>query len=453
MPKTVRHRNAIVIGTTVGVQAPQWVTTRGLIAWALYDWANSAFPTVIETFVFAAYFVKHVAQDETLGSMLWGTTLSIAGLLVAVGGPFLGAVADQMGRRKPWLATLTAICVICAAMLWFVRPSPACIWLGLSMLAVASVSLEFASIFYNAMLPRLAPADHVGRWSGWGWALGYAGGLVCLIIALLGFVQEDNSWFELDRDSAQHVRATFLLVAAWYLVFSLPLFIITPDERSTGKPLRRAVQDGTRQLRDTFRQIGRYRQITRFLAAQIVYVNGLTTLFVFGGIYAATTFGMTEQGVLLFGIALNVMAGLGAAGFGWVDDRIGARRTILGSLIGLLVAGTVLLFISSALLFWIFGLLLGLFVGPVQAASRSYLARIAPPTLRNETFGLQALAGKGTSFLGPLMAGWVIYGTGSQRMGMSVVIGLFAIGLVMLFTVPESADKASQARAILNNNS
>ncbi|MCI0410380.1 MAG: MFS transporter [Acidobacteria bacterium] len=411
-------------------------STTGLVSWAFYDWASSAFATVIQTFVFAAYFTRHVAENETVGSVQWGNTLSAAAIVVAIGGPILGAMADQGGRRKPWIGTFTALCVGATALLWFVRPSLEYVWLALFLVWLGTIGEEFAAIFYNAMLPSLVGPERLGRWSGWAWGLGYAGGLASLVVALFAFVRAEHPWFSLDRTAAEHVRATFLLVAAWYLLFAMPLFLCTPDGRGTGKGLARAARDGLRQLSDSIRQVRRYKDIIRFLIARMIYIDGLATVFAFGGVYAAGTFKMTEEEVLIFGIALNVTAGLGAASFAWLDDWIGGKRTILVSLVGLIVPAALILLVQSPTLFWVFGLLLGVFVGPVQAASRSFLARVAPAPLLTEMFGLYALSGKATAFLGPLFVGWLTYLSGSQRIGMSTVIVFFILGFLLMLSVP-----------------
>jgi MFS transporter, UMF1 family len=424
------------VGSPNPGEPPTPSSTAGLLAWALYDWANSAYATVIETFVFAAYFTRRVAENETLGTVQWGNTLSAAGILVAIGGPILGAMADQGGRRKPWIAAFTFLCAGATALLWFVRPSPAYVWVALPLVVLGTIGVEFAGIFYNAMLPHLVGLRRLGRWSGWGWSLGYAGGLASLVVALFAFVRTENPWFELDRASAEHVRATFLLVAGWLLVFAVPFFLVTPDTHGTGKGWACAARDGLRQLRDSLRSVRRYGHIIKFLIARMIYIDGLATVFAFGGVYAAGTFKMTEQEVLMFGIALNVTAGLGAALFAWVDDWIGGKATVLLSLVGLMVPGTLMLLVESPTLFWIFGLLLGIFVGPVQAASRSFLARIAPLPLVNEMFGLYALSGKATAFLGPLLVGWLTYASGSQRVGMGTVIVFFVVGFLVMLTVP-----------------
>ncbi len=290
-------------------------------------------------------------------------------------------------------------------------------------------------VFYNAMLPGLTDERTLGRWSGWGWGLGYAGGLVLLLIALYGFV-EPSAWFDLPRGEAEHVRAVMPLTALWYLVFCLPLFLVCPDSPSRGVGLGRAVGQGLAQLRDSLLHIRDYRDIAVFLLARMLYNDGLTTMFAFGGIYAAGTFGMGPSQVIVFGIGLNITAGLGAAAFAWLDDRAGPRRTIIVSLVGLIVPGTLMLVVESQTLFWIFGLTVGIFVGPVQASSRSYLARLAPEALRGEMFGLFALSGKLTSFMGPLLVGWLTLASGSQRVGMASVIALFALGLAGMVLLP-----------------
>ncbi|MGE0822077.1 MAG: MFS transporter [Candidatus Binatia bacterium] len=422
-------------------QTPRRISTAALVSWALYDWANSAFATVIQTFVFAAYFVRQVAADEVIGSTLWGNTLAAAGLVVAVGGPVLGAIGDQSGRSKLWTAAFSLLCIGATALLWFVKPSTAYIWPALLLVGVGTIGVECATIFYNAMLPKLVEPECLGRWSGWAWSLGYLGGLLCLVVALLAFVQEGTSWFQLDGPSAQPVRMSFLLAAGWYLLFALPLFAITPEPASIEKPLSQAARDGLQQLWESIHHARRYKHILHFLIARMIYIDGLATLFAFGGVYAAGTFAMTEAEVLVFGIALNATAGLGAAAFAWVDDWIGGKRTILVSLAGLIVSATLILLVESSSLFWTFGLLLGVFVGPVQAASRSLLARMAPEQLQNQLFGLYALSGKATAFAGPLLVGWVTYWAGSQRIGMSVIIVFFCLGFVLLWRVP-AAEKA-----------
>lgn len=424
---------------------PRKKPKRSLFAWAFYDWANSAFFTVIQTFVFATYFLQSVAQDETLGSTLWGNTIGAAGFLIAISAPFVGAVADQLGRRKPWIGWFTLLSIVATAGLWFVEPSQQFVVLALVLVFFGTIGSEFAIIFYNAMLPDLASEERVGRWSGWSWGLGYAGGLVCLVVALFVFVDVANPPFGLDKAAAEHVRATFLLVAVWYALFSIPMFWFTDDRPRTGIKIKKAMRSGWQQLKTSIKNVRDYKDIVRFLIARMVFIDALATVFAFGGIYAAGTFGMDERDVLIFGIGLNVTAGLGAAVFAWLDDMLGSKKTMLFSLVGLIATTASILLTTSLTWFWVFGLLLGIFVGPVQAASRTYMARVSPPDLQNQMFGLMALSGKVTAFVGPLLVGWLTFFADSQRIGMSVILILFVIGFGLLYFVPD-AEKARPDR-------
>jgi MFS transporter, UMF1 family len=362
--------------------------------------------------------------------------VSAASLVVALAGPMVGAIADQGGRRKVGIAVFSSWCIVATALLWTVRPEAASVWPAMLLVGIALIGTELAGVLYNAMLPDLVPPERLGRWSGWGWSAGYAGGLVCLVVALFAFIRGEGAWMHLDPATAEPVRATFVFVAVWFAVFALPLFLFVPDAPVRDHSAVAAVRAALRQLAATMREVRRYRDIVRFLVARMLYIDGLGTVFAFGGVYAAGTFDMTEQQVLLFGIALNLSAGLGAATFAWIDDRIGPERTIVCSLVGLIVAATAMLLVRSQPAFWAFGMLLGVFVGPVQASGRSYLARVAPPALRTQMFGLYALSGKATAFVGPLVVGWITWAAGSQRVGMASVLVFFAAGLVLMLGLP-----------------
>jgi len=412
---------------------------RGQFSWCLYDWANSAFPTVIITFVFATYFTSSVAPDKVTGTAHWGYAMSLSALAVAVVAPLFGAMADKGGRRKPWLGFFTVLCVVLSAALWLVEPNPSFALLALVIVGLANFAFETGMVFYNAMLPGLTSQSHIGRLSGWGWGLGYFGGLLCLTLTLVGFVQPQTPWFGLDKDMAEHVRASALLVAVWYAAFALPLFLFTPEKADTGGTFWQNLKAGLGELRATFRQVRKYSDIARFLIARMIYTDGLNTLYAFGGIYAAGSFGMDLSEIILFAIGMNVTAGLGAAAFGWVDDAIGPKKMILIALVGLTLLSSVLLVVQSKTLFWIFGLPLGLFVGPAQAASRSMMARMAPPYLTSEMFGLFAFSGKATAFLGPALLGAVTLAFDSQRAGMATILVFFVIGMILLIRVPETS--------------
>jgi MFS transporter, UMF1 family len=416
-----------------------------IIAWCLFDWANSAFPTIIVTFLFSAYFTTAVAPNPELGTALWGQVNSGMALAAAVLAPILGSIADQGGRRKPWLFALSVICMVATASLWFVRPEASDVAYALVMFTIAGLGFELGLVFYNAMLPELAPPSRVGRISGWGWGVGYLGGLACLAINYLVFVQPDPAFFGLDRGTGEHVRITNPFAAIWFALFALPLFVLVPDKSGTGLPWRQAVRHGLGTLVATFRQLRAHRNVAVFLAGKMLYTDGLNTLFAFGGIYAAGTFGMSLDQILIFAIALNVSSGLGAIAFAWLDDWIGAKPTILIALVGMTVLGAAILLVDSKEAFIALAVGLGLFFGPAQASSRSMMSRLAPPESRAEFFGLFALAGRVTAFLGPALVGWVTYAAGSQRVGMATILPFFVIGGLLLWFVKEPRRSAGAA--------
>jgi UMF1 family MFS transporter len=409
----------------------------GRFSWCLYDWANSAFPTVITTFVFSAYFTKAIAADEITGTSQWGWALSLSGLAVAVAAPLLGAVADHTGRRKPWIFAFTVLTAVLTGLLWNAKPDVAFIVLALVLMGGANFAFEMAMVFYNAMLPDLTTRDRIGRLSGWGWGLGYAGGLACLGLALVALVEAETPIFGLDKATSEHLRAMGPLVAIWMVVFAVPLFLWTPDRPSSGMAAGRAIREGWASLVNTIRRVREFRSVVRYLIARMIYIDGLNTLFAFGGIYAAGTFGMDFSELILFGIAINVTAGLGAAGFAWIDDWIGPKRTIQIAVTGLMVLGSGLLLVEGKTMFWVFALPLGIFVGPAQAASRTLMAHLAPEDMRTEMFGLYALSGKATAFMGPALLAWVTVAFNSQRAGMATIIVFFVVGLVLLAGVPD----------------
>nr|WP_153343872.1 MFS transporter [Roseospira navarrensis] len=410
----------------------------------MYDWANSAFPTVIATFVFSAYFTKAVAETPEQGTTLWAWATALSGLLIAILSPTLGAIADRGRRRKPWLAAFSLLTIVSSGLLYFVAPDPSFALLGLLLVVIANTAFEVGIVFYNALLPAVASERWLGRISGWAWGLGYAGGLAGLVIALFLFVQADPPPFGLDpgEDALENIRATCLLVAVWYAAFAWPLFLWVPDgapdeDRPTARlPVLATVRQGLATLWASLRTLPRRDpNLLRFLIARMLYTDGLNTLFAFGGIYAAGTFGMGFDQIVLFGIAMNIAAGLGAAAFAWVDDWIGSRATVIIGLLGMTGFGIGILLVEDVTWFWILGLSMSVFFGPVQAPSRTLMARLAPPEMRAEMFGLFALSGRITAFMGPLVLGWVVALTGSQRLGMASILLFLIPGLLLMLTV------------------
>ena len=409
---------------------------RAIWSWALYDFANSAFTTLVVTFVYATYFTQAIAEDPIRGTALWSRGVTITALIVALCSPVLGAIADRGGYRKTFVVISTLVCVAATAALYRVLPGQ--VVAALVLFVIANVAYEFGTVFYNAFLPDLAPEGRIGTVSGVAWGLGYFGGLLALAVALVALVQPETPWFGFSTEAGENIRATNLLVAGWFLVFSVPLLLWVPEGRPRVPVSGRVVREAFGQLSRTFREVRKHRQTFRFLVARLVYNDGLVTVFAFGGIYAAETFGFTFEEVLIFGIAINVTAGLGAAVLGWLDDKIGGKRTIVISLLGLIVATTIALLAPDKAWFWVAGLLIGIFTGPNQSASRSLLGRFVPQKAENEFFGFFAFSGKLTAFIGPLFLGLLTEWSGSQRVGISVVIVLFVVGLVLLLPVDEA---------------
>ncbi|GGC32189.1 MFS transporter [Siccirubricoccus deserti] len=404
-------------------------------AWALYDWANSAFPTLVSSFVIAAYFTQGIAPDPATGQAQWGWMQTVAGLAIALLSPLLGAVADVGGRRRRMLGACTGVMVVATAGIWFARPDPGFTLWALLCVGVATVAFELGTVFYNAMLPQVARPGEIGRVSGLAWGLGYAGGLACLVVALLLLVRPDPSPLGLDRDSAEHVRATALLVALWVALFAWPVLLALPDPPGPKLGWGVAMRAGLAEIFSVLRLLPRNPVMARFLLARLFYTDGLNTLFAFGAIYAAGVFGMGFEEILVFGIALNVTAGLGAAGFGLLEDRMGSQRTVLLALLALILLSSGLLVAVGKPTFWVLALCLGVFTGPAQAASRTLMARLAPPAEVTAYFGLFALSGRATSFLGPLVLTGVTALTASQRAGMATVVVFLAVGAAILVTV------------------
>ena len=414
-------------------------------AWCVYDWANSAFTTLVVTFVYSTYFSEAFASDVGRGTALWSRGVTISYVLIAVLAPFAGALADH-GDRRRYLVGFTVTSAVMTVALAFVIPSqPYAVFTALSVFVVANVAYELGLVFYNAYLPTLTSKDQLGRVSGYGWGLGYAGGLVCLALAL-PFVMLDPPPFGFSTAQGFNIRATNFVVAAWFLVFSLPLFLLVRDENvgSGSLDLRGAVL----QLGRTVANVRRYRETARFLVARLVYNDGLVTVFAFGGIYAAGTFGFTLTEVIVFGIVLNVVAGVGAWIFGYVDDRVGAKATIGISLVFLTIFTLIGSIAPDRTWFWVAGCGIGFFLGPNQSASRSLMARFVPKAHASEFFGLFAFSGKATAFLGPWLLG-VLAEAYSQRVGVASVLLFFVVGGVLLWRVDEQRGIVAGSNSVL----
>jgi UMF1 family MFS transporter len=435
-----------------------------LVGWVLFDWACQPFFTLVTTFVFAPYFASALASNPVEGQALWGYATAAAGLTLAALSPVLGSIADASGPRKPWIALCGGVLAVASASLWFAAPgAPHGIMLALVAFAVATVAIEVAGVFNNAMIPSLVPPERFGRLSGTGWAIGYMGGLISLAI-VLGLLAADSRTgrtvlgiaplFDLDPALREGDRITGPFSAAWFLVFILPLFLFTPDLARSKLRLREAAKKGLMQVRSTVTDARRHESVGRFLLANMVYQDALVALFAFGGIYGAGVFGWEATELGVFGILLTVTGTIGALIGGRLDDRFGAKPVILGSIavlalvcLGVLSLGRdhVLFVVATApapetglygtvpeKAFLALGLVIGAVAGPLQASSRSLLARLVPAHEAGRYFGLLALSGKVTSFLAPLMVALATALFRTQAAGPAVLILFFGIGFWLL---------------------
>ncbi|ETX01451.1 MAG: hypothetical protein ETSY1_07285 [Candidatus Entotheonella factor] len=395
------------------------------LAYGLFDWASSPVPTLHATFVFAVYYVSSVSPEN--GSAQWAWMNALAAITVAALCPFLGARADAHASRKRWLLAMTLTAALSTAILWWVRPEPAWIWPALALSYVSIVAMESQFTFYNALLPSVATPSTIGRVSGFSWAAGYIGAIVCLVLVLMLFIMPETPALGLDKANAEHVRVTMPFAALWFLVFAVPLFLwVHEGPAAAGQPgVMVTLMEGLRTAQSV-------PGLLRFLIARMIYADGLVVVFAFGGIYATNVFGFTQNDVIVFAIAINLTAGAGAALIGWLEDRIGGFNTVRLSLGCLLILAAIVLLSPSRLFFWISALMLGFFIGPVQSASRTVVARIVPPDQRARIFGLYMISGKATSFAGPLLYGTLVTVFGTDRAGMAVAVAFFLISLVVL---------------------
>ncbi|MFL2538847.1 MAG: MFS transporter [Candidatus Rariloculaceae bacterium] len=415
-------------------------------SWACYDFANSPFTTLVLTFVYATYFTQAIATDPITGTVLWSRAIALSALIAGVCSPILGFFADRLGYRKNWLIFFTVMCAAATVGLYGVLPGQ--VTTALILIVIANTAYELAMVFYNAFLPDITPVERIGRISGYGWGLGYLGGLLVLIFVLIAFVQPDVPWFGVTKIDGQNIRATNVVVAAWLVVFSVPFVLWVPEVKPSISHRKIHFLSSLSQLQITFRRILKFKEVCRFLMARFIFNNGLVTIFLFGGIYAAESFGFTLQEVLIFGIALNVTAGFGAFLMGYLDDLFGGKKTIIISLVGLILAVALAVLTSSKLMLWVSGMVIGVFSGPNQSASRSLMARLVPSDSQAQFFGFYAFSGKFTAFLGPLLFGIVTQWTGSQRWGLSVVLVMLFLGMLIMLPLDEHKGMARVGRVL-----
>ncbi len=447
---------------------------RAAFGWILFDPACQPYFTLITTFIFAPYFASAVAPTPADGQALWGFATGAAGLVIALCSPVLGAIADASGRRKPWIAMFGAMLMAGSALLWFSPPGDASrIPLILAAFALGTIGVEFATVFNNAMMPSLAPPERLGRLSGIGWAAGYFGGLVSLAIMLAFFSTRPETGLTLlgqppalglDAAAREGDRLAGPFTAVWFALLVLPMFLLVPDAPAA-MPMAVAARTGLSRIRALLPRLRERPMLARFLIGNMIYADGLVALFAFGGIYAAGVFGWGAVEIGIFGILLTITGTFGALAGGWLDDRVGSRAVILTALCCLIAACAGLLSLGrDSVLFGLvptapatglfatvpeqvylgLGLLIGLVAGPLQAASRTLLVRLAPPEHLAECFGLFALSGRITSFAAPTTVAVVTALTASQKAGVAVLLAFFGLGAVLIAGLKEPPRPAAR---------
>ena len=407
------------------------------VAYCLYDWANSPFATVVITFIFSAYFSRAIVGNAEEASILWGWSISISAFMVAFIAPFIGRHIDKNLSHKFWLIVFTFLSSLGAALFWFAYPIPESIFFVCVLVVISNITFELGGVVYNSLLPIFATKKKIGSLSGKAWAAGYVGGILCLLIILFGFVQNENPLFGIEKNQAAHIRIAGPIVAIWFIIFSIPLLIkIKYNKRTVFYKKASLFKEVVSNIKSLFRKNNQ----GRFLLSRMVYTDGLNTLFAFGGLYAAGTFKMSFEEIIIFGILINITAGIGSFFFSYLDDRIGPKFIIKISLIFLIIFGSTTLIIENKELFLLFGSILGFFIGSVQSSSRSLMSRYISDGNNTETFGLYAISGKFTAFMGPAVLAITISIFGSQRAGMGSIIIFLLIGLILLQRViePES---------------
>ena len=411
---------------------------RGRIGWALFDWANQAFTTIVITFVFAQYFAQGIVQDEVGAQSMWGIGVGLSAAAIAILAPILGSIADRSGRRRPWVIGFSAMCIALTCSLYFMLPDPQFAMTAIILVALANICYEMAIVFNNAMLADLVDRPRLAKLGGIAWSGGYYGGLVSLVLCLAAvFVLPDPS------ETQVPVRITSVIVAVWFALFLIPFILWTPDKRPTGVPMAVAVREGLSSLWNTLRSLfSNDRNIFMYLLGRMTYTDGVNTIFVMGGVYASARYGLDTMELIQFGILLNVFSGTGGMVFAFFEERLGTKSVIMISILGLIVSGSAMLLAPDFSMFTVYGCILGVFVGPIQQASRTMMAKLAPADAQAKLFGLYALSGKATSWGGPILVGvmtamaasWGWSDNNALTFGMFGVMPFMVAGfIIMLF--------------------
>jgi len=416
---------------------------RTIFSWSLYDFANQPFTTITVTFIYSVFFINTIfIGTEEAGIAAWAKAITISSIIIALLSPIMGAIADRGGYRKLFLIFWTWVCIIFSFCLYF--PYKGDVFSALLFFCIANIGFEMGGVFVNAYLPEIAPKEKIGRISGYGWSFGYLGGLIALGICfvLFYFAEVPLNPFtgrELIVSTDEHIRFMNIFIAIWFAIFSIPTFLFVKGRKHINKNSKNLISSSFTTIKKTFNEIKKYKQITRFLIARIIYNDAIITVIAFGGPYASNQFGFdikTNGKLIIFAIVLNIFAGIGAFLFGFLDDRIGGKKTIqitnFGFVLALLIAFIAPSLENGEFYFWICGALIGIFMGPNQSASRSLMGRLIPESKENEFYGFFAFSGKATAFLGPALFTLIITYTGDIRLAILMLTVLFIIGAFLL---------------------
>ncbi|RIX31303.1 MFS transporter [Amnibacterium setariae] len=451
--------------TAVAAPPPARLLSRPVLAWTAWDWGSASFNAVITTFVFTVYLTGDAftglqegdpgfaAAKAGLSSGLgWG--IAVAGVVVALLAPVLGKRADATGRRRVPMAIATGVVVASMFGMFAITPVPGAFWAGVALVGLGTVAYEIGAVNYNSMLLSISTPRSIGRVSAFGWAAGYVGGIVLLVVLYATLIPGGPELLGDLRADGLGIRLCAVVCAVWFLVFGLPVLLTVRDE-----PGRGAAPNGVlatyRQLFRDIAELGRQdRNLLFFLIASAVFRDGLTGVFTFGAVIASTVFGFTFGQVLIFAVAANLVAGVSTLVSGRFDDRFGPKPVILVSLVGLVVTGTGVFLArdGGTAAFWVGGLLLCLFVGPAQTSSRSLLGRLSPPERAGELFGLYATTGRAASFIAP--AAFAVLTTVAQDQGFGIlgIVLVLAVGLVLMLPVRGAGSPAEGAGRALEGS-
>ena len=449
-------------------------TRKRVWGWWFFDWASQPYHTLLVTFIFGPYFAS-VAAEHFLSTGLdtqaaaaraqtvWSWCLTITGLIIGFGAPLIGALADVTGRRIPWIFGFSVMYVVGSGLLWYTMPDGSNMWWMLSAFGLGFVGAEYALIFINSQLPDIGDEDDVGKISGSGFAFGYFGGLVSLAIMLALFVEQPNGKtligldpaFGLDAGAREGTRFVGILTAAWYVLFMIPYFMWVRDTDPTGKP--GGLSEALRTLAKGIKRVFSRSSLAAYLGSSMLYRDALNGLYGFGGVYATL---VLEWNIVKIGV-FGIISVLAAALFSWLggkaDKKHGPKPVIKGSIwVLILVCATIVgmdrtqifgipLAEGSSLPDMVFfgcGVLIGGMGGILQAASRSMMVRHSDPDAPTESFGLYGLSGRATAFLAPALIAIMTTATGSARLGVSPVVGLFILGLILLTWVKAEGDRS-----------